>query len=137
MTTGESSTHRWTPTLIAVALIAATVAAYWPVRHNGFVDFDDPSYVTENYHVRGGLKLAEIGWVFTHFYYYNYSPLTLLSHMLDVQLFGLNPAGHHFMNVAIHALNSVLLFLLFLRMTGARWRSAFVAAEFALHPQHV
>src|SRR5207248_6556419 len=84
-----------------------------------------------------GLTLRGIEWAFGHFYFNNYHPLTLLSHMLDVQLFGLDPGAHHLTSVALHALNAVLLFLLLRRMTGAIWPSAFVAGAFALHPLHV
>src|SRR5439155_10670949 len=88
-------------------------------------------------HATAGLSLREIRWVFAHAYFSNYQPLTLLSQMLDVRLFGLNPAGHHLMSLGFHIVNTLLLFAVLLRMTGAERRSAFVAAAFALHPLHV
>src|SRR5438552_9748534 len=123
--------------LTCLALSVVTVAAYWPAARWQFVDFDDPGYVTANPHVKSGIKLHEIRWVFTHVYFFSYQPLTLLSHMTDVQLFGLNARGHHLVNLAIHVANTLLLFVLLLQMTGANGCSAFVAAAFALHPLHV
>lgn len=102
-----------------------------------FVLFDDPAYVQENPHVARGLTLEGIARVFTHGHGANWHPLTGLSHMLDCELFGLNPGGHHFTSVAIHALNAALLFLVLANLTGATGRSLFVAAVFALHPLRV
>lgn len=102
-----------------------------------FVLFDDPAYVQENAHITGGLTLEGIAWVFTHSHGANWHPLTGLSHMLDCELFGLNPGGHHFTSVAIHALNAALWFLVLANLTGATGRSLFVAAVFALHPLRV
>src|SRR5690348_3934354 len=87
--------------------------------------------------VKSGLSANGIFWAFTHFYASNWHPLTWLSHMVDCQLFGLHAGAHHLVNVAFHIANVVLLFLLLERLTGARWRSAMVAALFALHPLHV
>jgi len=112
-------------------------ALYYPVTHNAFVNFDDTDYITENPHVNAGLTWAAVEWAFTSFYQSNWHPLTWLSHALDYQLFGPNPAGHHWVNVLLHALNAVLLFLLLLSATGFRWRSLMVAALFALHPLNV
>ncbi|HEX4265816.1 MAG TPA: tetratricopeptide repeat protein [Verrucomicrobiae bacterium] len=123
--------------LICLALAAATIAVYWSVRGFDFVNFDDPDYVTENLVVRRGLSLRGVIWAFTHFYASNWHPLTWISHMLDCQLFGLHAGGPHLVNVALHAANGVLLFLLLERLTGAQWRSAMVAGLFALHPLHV
>src|SRR5258708_3206640 len=122
---------------ICLLLGAVTLPSYWPVLHNGFINFDDPEYITENPHVTNGLSWENVAWAFRTGYAGNWHPLTWLSHMLDVQLFGLNPMGHHFMNLLFHVINSTLLFLVFRGMTGAVWRSAFVAGLFALHPLHV
>src|SRR6266478_4494652 len=122
---------------ICLLLGAVTLASYWPVLHNGFINFDDPEYITENPHVTSGLNLENVAWAFRTGYAGNWHPLTWLSHMLDVQFFGLNPMGHHLMNLMFHIINSILLFLVFRGMTGAVWRSAFVAGLFALHPLHV
>ena len=125
------------PTLICALLALATVALYLPVVKMSFVSFDDPSYILRNPRIRDGLSWQNACWVFTHVQGSNWHPLTGLSHMLDCQLYGLNPSGHHLNNVFFHAANSVLLLLLLRSMTGALWRSAFVAALFALHPLHV
>ncbi len=123
--------------LISIALTAATFAVYAQVINHAFVDFDDEEYIVANPHVRTGLSKANIIWAFTSSHSNNWHPLTWISHMTDAELFGLNPAGHHLVNVLLHIINSLLLFLLLTRMTGALWRSAFVAALFALHPLHV
>jgi tetratricopeptide (TPR) repeat protein len=123
--------------LICLGLALLTAAAYWPVVRNGFVNYDDPDYVTSNPIVQAGLTGESIRWAFTSYHSSNWHPLTWLSHMLDCQLYGLKPAGHHLTNVAFHVANSLLLFLLLRALTGALWRSALVAALFALHPLHV
>jgi tetratricopeptide (TPR) repeat protein len=123
--------------LICALLSAATLATFWPVIGHNFVSYDDTAYITENPHVLTGLSLANAGWAFRTSCLGNWHPLTMLSHMLDVQLFGLNPGGHHLTSLLFHAANAALLFLLLQRMTDASWRSAFVAAMFALHPLHV
>jgi hypothetical protein len=107
------------------------------VRTNDFIGYDDQEYVTENPMVQAGLTWQGVRWAFTSFYAANWHPLTWVSHMLDVEIFGMNPAGHHLSSVALHLLNTVLLFIVLERMTGALWRSALVAALFALHPLHV
>jgi Flp pilus assembly protein TadD len=124
-------------TLMSLFLIVVTFAVYWQVGSYQFVNFDDGKYILENPHVRTGLTAEGFIWAFTSTYASNWHPLTWLSHMLDVQLFGLDPGPHHLVNVLFHAINTVLLFLLLLRMTGAYWQSVFVAALFALHPLHV
>jgi protein O-mannosyl-transferase len=124
-------------TLMSLLLIIVTCTVYWQVGSNQFVNFDDGKYILENPHVRTGLTAEGFIWAFSSTYASNWHPLTWLSHMLDVQLFGLNPGPHHIVNVLFHAVNTVLLFLLLLRMTGAYWQSVFVAALFALHPLHV
>jgi tetratricopeptide (TPR) repeat protein len=123
--------------LTSLLLIVAVFAVYWQVGNHQFVNYDDGRYILENPHVRVGLTGQGFVWAFTSTYASNWHPLTWLSHMLDVQLFGLNPGPQHLVNVLFHSVNTVLLFLLLLRMTGAYWRSAFVAALFALHPLHV
>src|SRR4030042_1400451 len=117
--------------LICLALAAATIVAYEPVRHNGFVRFDDYKYIVENSNVKSGITADSVVWAFTKTYSANWHPLTWLSHMLDCEIYGLNPLGHHFTNLLIHIANSILLFLLLSKMTGAVWPSAFVAAVFA------
>jgi len=118
-------------------LALVTLAVYWPVIHCDFVNFDDPFYVTDNSHVAKGLTWDSARWSLTGKPEGNWHPLTWISHMLDCSVYGLKPAGHHATNLLFHMANSVLVFLLLQRMTGACWRSAFVAAIFALHPLHV
>jgi tetratricopeptide (TPR) repeat protein len=124
-------------TIICLVLAAGTFALYWPITHDGFTNFDDDGYITQNSHVTDGLTWPGIIWAFKSGYAANWHPLTWISHMLDCQLFGLHPAGHHFMNLLFHTVNTLLLFILLNRMTGAVWRSVFVAALFAWHPMHV
>ncbi|MEA3428995.1 MAG: hypothetical protein U9Q84_07290, partial [Thermodesulfobacteriota bacterium] len=123
--------------LVCLLLVLITLAVYWQVGGHEFVNYDDNDYITENQHVQAGLTLKSIAWAFTSTHASNWHPLTWLSHMLDCEIYGLNPAGHHFTNVFFHILNSILLFLIFKRMTGAFRQSAFVAVLFALHPLHV
>jgi len=123
--------------LLCLILVGVVLACYRPVSRNQFLNYDDDTYITNNLHVRAGLHWPTVKWAFSTFDAANYHPLTWLSHALDSQLFGLNPAGHHEMNVLLHALNAALIFLLLLRMTGFGWRSFFVAALFALHPINV
>ena len=120
-----------------VALSLLVLLAFSPVLGNGFTNYDDPSYVTANSHVKEGLSADGVRWAFSTFHFYNWHPLTWISHMMDVQLSGLNPTGHHLTSLLIHIANSVLLFLLLHGTTGAPARSACVAALFALHPLHV
>jgi tetratricopeptide (TPR) repeat protein len=122
---------------IACLLALVVLAAYWQVRGFTFVAFDDPAYLSDNLQVGSGLSLAGLRWAFTTFTVANWHPLTWLSHMTDVTLFGMKPGAHHLMNVAFHAGNSILCFFLLRDLTGSRWRSALVAALFALHPAHV
>ena len=128
---------------IALGLVIATVVVYLPVRHHEFVDFDDNLFVTENPNIAGGLTWRSVRWAFTaglthqdpHADYWR--PLSFLSHALDIEMFGLRPAGHHLVNVGIHAAAAVALFLVLQSMTHAPWRCALVAALFALHPLRV
>jgi protein O-mannosyl-transferase len=124
--------------LVCILLVGSTLAVFWPALSSEFVTYDDPPYVSENEHVTSGINRENLKWAFgNNGHGGNWHPLTSLSHMLDVQLFGLNPGRHHLVNLLFHTANSLLLFLLLKRMTGALWRSAFVAALFALHPLHV
>jgi protein O-mannosyl-transferase len=125
------------PRLIALLLALTTLLVYLPVTRNGFLDYDDDDYVTNNPIVQKGLTFNGILWAFTTFHASNWHPLTWLSHMMDCELFGLNPGAHHFVNVLFHAANATLLFALLFRLTGALWPAAFVAALFAWHPLHV
>ncbi len=122
---------------MALALAVMTALAYSQVLGHSFVRFDDDRYVTQNPVVLRGLAAESVGWAFSSFHVANWHPLTWLSHMLDVELFGLDPSGHHGVNLLFHALNTSLLFLALRRMTGRYWESAFVAALFAVHPLHV
>jgi tetratricopeptide (TPR) repeat protein len=122
---------------IALAIAAATVVAYLPVLDNGFVNYDDDLYIVNNPHVNGGLDLRTVAWAFTSFRGANWFPLTWLSWAADFSLYGDDPAGFHLTSLMLHTANAVLLFLAFARLTGHRWRSALVAALFALHPLHV
>ena len=116
---------------------SAKISLYLPVRNYPFIGFDDPGYVTENPRVTAGLSWSAVRWALTSGYFANWHPLTWISHMLDVQLFGMNGGAHHLMNLMLHVANTMLLFVLLIKMTGAVGRSAFVAALFAVHPMHV
>ena len=123
--------------IVCLVLVIATLIVYWQLRNHSYVGYDDPYYVTGNSHVQAGLTAANIIWAFTATHASNWHPLTWLSHMLDVQLYGVNPASHHMINVLFHIFNTLLLFFVLRRMTGDIWPSGFVAALFALHPLHV
>ncbi len=123
--------------LVSIGLFVVVMAVFLPALRNGFVNFDDDVYVYENPRVLRGLTWENIRWAFTTLEAGFWHPLTWCSLFLDQQVFGLKSFGFHLTNLVFHALNTVLLFLLFRRMTGAVWRSAFVAALFALHPLHV
>lgn len=123
--------------LVGLVLVLVTLLAYLPVRQHGFVNYDDPDYLTENPVVQNGLTAAGVKWACTTFHASNWHPLTWLSHMLDCELFGLNPGPQHLVNVLFHAANAALLFWLLLRLTGALGPAAVVAALFAWHPLHV
>jgi Flp pilus assembly protein TadD len=129
--------QNYSAVFLCLVLAAGTWIIYSPVAHHPFVDFDDQYYVTQNVHVQAGLSWQTFVWSFNAGYAQNWHPLTWLSHALDCQLYGLNPAGHHLTNVFFHVLNVVILFLLLLRATGAMWRGLLVAALFALHPLNV
>jgi tetratricopeptide (TPR) repeat protein len=124
--------------LVMTGILLVVGLVYWPVLGHDFVNFDDNLYVYENEQLlQHGLSLAGIAWSFTTLLGGNWHPLTWLSHMVDVRLFGLNPAGHHLVNLLIHGANTLLLFAFFRRATGSIGRSAVVALLFALHPLHV
>ena len=123
--------------LVCLTLAIAVCAVYGQMAHHEFIAFDDNEYIYENPHVSTGLTPANIGWAVTAFYSNNWHPVTWVSHMVDCQLFGLQPGAHHLMGAWLHLLNVLVLFLLLRRITGTLWRSAFVAAAFGLHPMHV
>ena len=122
---------------IALVLLGITLVVYCPVLSHSFLEYDDNVYVTANPVVQRGLTVDGWCWAWTTLYFENWHPLTWLSHMLDCQLFGLSPVGHHLTNLLFHLANTLLVFLVLRRMTGATWRAALVAALFALHPLHV
>ncbi|MDY6791270.1 MAG: tetratricopeptide repeat protein [Thermodesulfobacteriota bacterium] len=123
--------------LLSLFLVIATIAVYWQITGHDFINFDDDIYVFNNLAVRAGLTYESIKWAFTFTDIAYWHPLTWISHMLDCQLFGLNPGMHHMTNLIFHIFNSLLLFFIFKQMTGALWQSACVAALFALHPINV
>ena len=126
-----------TKTFLLLVLVCITTGVYWQLSHHEFVNYDDPGYVVNNPHVNTGLNENNVAWAFTSFHQSNWHPLTWLSHMADVRLFGMDAGSHHLVNVLFHLANTVLLFLFLNRATGALWKSSFVAALFALHPLHV
>ncbi|RZB36213.1 MAG: hypothetical protein SRB2_02372 [Desulfobacteraceae bacterium Eth-SRB2] len=123
--------------LASLCLIIVILISYQQVVSFDFVGYDDELYVTKNLNVQKGLASENLKWAFTTFHAANWHPFTWLSHMLDCELFGLNPTGHHWTNVQFHIANTLLLFFILFKMTGALWQSAFVAALFAVHPLHV
>jgi hypothetical protein len=118
-------------------LILSVLVIFWQVLGFEFVNYDDDRYVTRNPMVQQGLTLASVKWAFSSTHAEFWHPLTWLSHMLDIQIFGLNPGGHHFSNLLLHIINTLLLFWILTNTTGYLWRSYIVAALFALHPLHV
>jgi protein O-mannosyl-transferase len=123
--------------LICLFLAMITLTVFWQVKYHEFISLDDYTYVIENRHIQSGLTPQNIYWSFTTMYATNWHPLTWLSHMMDVQIFGIKPGSHHLTNVFFHMVNALMLFLVLRRMTKGLWQSAFVAALFALHPLHV
>jgi len=123
--------------LVCLLLFVLVVWVFEPCLQGSFHFFDEQSYILGNSRVNSGLSWANVGWAFYGFGSANWHPLTWLSHMLDVQVYGLNPWGHHLTNLLLHALNTVLVFLVFRKMTGAAWRSLIVALLFGLHPLRV
>ena len=133
----ERANNKLSVFFICVLLVGGTVLPYWQVGKHEFLNYDDGEYITENNFVQGGLSRQSVCWSFTSTVSNHWHPLTWLSHMLDCELFGLNPAGHHLMNLLLHIINTVLLFWVLRGATGAIWQSGFVAALFAVHPLHV
>ena len=123
--------------IICLLLVALILAAYWQLPTHGFVNLDDNRYITQNEHVKMGVTWQTLTWAFNFDNFAYWHPVTWICHMLFFQLFGMNPSMHHMMNLFLHIANSLLLFLVFKRMTGEIWQSAFVAALFALHPLNV
>ncbi len=127
----------WTTFGICIFLAVITFVVFGQTLGHEFVNYDDDFYVAHNPAALGGLSLKGIVWAFTHNVNDNWTPLTVISHMLDCQFYGLNPGGHHLTNILLHTAAAILLFLVLRRMTGFTWRGAFVAAVFAIHPLHV
>lgn len=123
--------------IVFTVLSVLVMAIYWQTTGFGFINLDDNLYVYNNPAVMSGLNWNTVKWAFTAFFSANWHPLTWLSHMLDVRMFGGNPGGHHAVNIVFHLINSVLAFVVFRKMTGCFWKSAIVAALFAVHPAHV
>ena len=122
---------------LCLLLFLLVFRVFYPITGGDFINYDDDVYVTDNFHVQEGLALKQIVWAFDNTEAANWHPVTWLSHMLDYQLYGAKPWGHHLSSVLIHALNTALLFVVMIRMTGAVWRSLFVALLFGLHPLRV
>ena len=122
---------------IGLVLTLLIIVVYGQVGDHGFVSYDDPTYITENDPVKEGLACKGLVWAFTATVQGHWHPLTWLSHMADCQLYGLDSRGHHRTNLLLHIVNTILLFMILERMSGATWKSAVVAALFALHPLHV
>ena len=123
--------------VFSLLLFVGTLTLYYPTLQNGFVNYDDPAYVTANFHVQQGVTWRSLTWAFRSTAEANWHPVTWISHMLDIRLFGLQPAGHHAQSVLWHAVNVVLLFLLLTKASGLVGRSAMVAGLFAAHPLNV
>jgi protein O-mannosyl-transferase len=122
---------------ICIFLVVATLAVYWQIQNHGFLNYDDDDYITRNGYVQSGLTSESVFWAFTTSHAANWHPITWLSHMLDYQLYGPHPKGHHLTSLLLHIANTLLLFMVLMRMTGAFWQCGFVAALFALHPINV
>ena len=131
------TSHHWVIVCVCIFLAFLTWIVFGQTLWHDFVNYDDPRYVYQNTKITSGLNITGIAWAFTHIHAENWHPLTTITHMLDCSLYGLKAGGHHFSNVLFHAIAVVLLFLALQQMTGALWRSAFVAAVFAIHPLHV
>lgn len=139
----NTKNSRWASIGVSIFLVAITWAVFGQTVRHQFINYDDPLYVLDNAHVRAGLTWRGIGWAFTHVHSQNWHPLTTISHMLDCQLFKVNPGPHHLVNVFFHSVAAVLLFFWLQQATGSPsptgtiWSSAFVAAVFAIHPLRV
>jgi protein O-mannosyl-transferase len=141
MTSKKSTTRpdsaRFVDLWICIFLVIATLLIYLQIVHFDFVDYDDTDYVFQNPHIQAGITKDSLKWAFTTIHASNWHPVTWMSHMLDIQMYGLQPGGHHLTNLLIHIANILLLFIIFKKMTGKIWPSAFIAALFAFHPLHV
>jgi tetratricopeptide (TPR) repeat protein len=126
----------WRPATVLLVVLA-TVGAYWPVSRNEFINFDDHMYITQNSRVSEGLSFDSVKWAFTEYYSCNWHPVTWMSHMLDVEMFGMKASGHHLVSLGLHIANTFLLMWFLCRTTVRFWPGLFVAALFALHPLHV
>jgi len=133
----KTTRRQWLTAGICICLAVLTWAVFGQTLRHDFVNYDDPRYVYQNTRITSGLNIAGIAWALTHVHSENWHPLTTITHMLDCSLYGLKAGGHHFSNVLFHTIAVVLLFLALQQMTGALWKSAFVAAVFAIHPLHV
>ena len=133
----ERRADAWRAIAVCALLILAVLVVFSRTLSQGFLNIDDFLVVYDEPHVSGGFSWSGIVWAFTNGPAGEWYPLSMLSHMLDCQLYGLNPAGHHLTNVLLHAASAVALFLVLWRMTGGLWPSALVAALFAIHPLHV
>jgi len=123
--------------IMCIFLVVTTFVVYWQVLDSDFINYDDNEYVTENIRVHKGVTFDSLTWAFTSSHSSNWHPLTWISHMIDCQLYGLNPMGHHLTSLLFHVANTLLLLLILVRMTGTLWQSSFAVALFALHPLHV
>ena len=133
----EKSENQKQSMAVVLMLCALILVLYWPVQHYGFISYDDQLYVYGNFRIQNGISLQALKDTFYDFHTGHWHPLTMMSHMLDWHLFGWRAGGHHWMSVIFHLLNTVMLFGLMRSMTGAVWRSAFVAVLFAVHPMNV
>lgn len=131
------STPRIYSAILALLLGVVTIIVFWPVKNELFLVYDDPQYVLSNPHVQNGLTLRDVAWAFEATYAANWHPLTWISHMLDIEIFGHAAAAPHLINLFFHVSNTLLLFLILRAWTGAIWRSGLTAALFAIHPLHV
>ncbi len=140
LSTEANQYKHWMPALICTALVILTVITFWQLKDCGFINYDDSMYVYENAYVQSGLNWESVKQAFSSELVRksaNWHPLTWLSLMLDHSIFGLNPSGYHLINLLFHVMNTLLLFVILLRMTKTIWPCAFVAVLFAIHPLHV
>lgn len=135
--TGLPYLTKYDDLLIRLSLAVLILITYWQVQYFDFIDYDDVSYIIQNYHVKSGLTWDGFVWAMTDIHTGYWHPLTWISHMLDYQLFRTNAGGHHWTNVILHIFNAMLLYILLKRTTGETWKSTFVAAVFAVHPLNV
>ena len=123
--------------IICIFLVISTLAVYWQMQDHEFVNYDDDVYITSNLNVQAGLTRESVYWAFMTSHFSNWHPVTWLSHMLDYELYGDRPKGHHLTSLFFHIASALILFIVLSRMTGELWRSGFVAAMFAFHPLNV